>query len=298
MYLDETILSKLDNCGKEFISFIHVTGETIELPVFCDNRICDNPDCKKHRGYKFYKTHSDQISITQKSMRVPRAWVFTYGHLPYPIDRSLCQQLMLKLYHILLNQSVTNFSIHMELKLHDNTVYLHFHVLLGSLKDLRYTRKLWGKTIRYEKAIKPSDVVYYVSKYAGKTPFFPSELHRDFYFHAVYKLQMHKFSAKHDKLKEKQISDWYHYDSLIEEIRQTYLRDGYTDNTGQRLLNDYHPFLDKPPPLKPHFRPPVNSNDSRKYFSDYWESSLRESCGLQGVNFKPKYKIIGEKINE
>lgn len=237
----ENVLTKIDNCGKNSIELLYSDGHFKEVPIYCNNRICENPSCKDHRGYLFKKNHSDQITITQKSMRKPRAWVFTYGNILYPIDRKLCQQLMLKLYHLLNGQSITNFSIHMELKLHDGHAYLHFHVLCGGVKDLRFTRKLWGKQVLQEQALYPEQVVDYVSKYASKTPTFPTEMHRIWYLYAVYKLQMHKFSAKHIKILEEQIR----YESSRYSFTNPNLQAIYDSNT--RKHNSIY-LKDKPPP--------------------------------------------------
>ena len=193
---------KLSNCGSNFVTLLNKkTGEEISIPLFCDNRVCLNPDCQKHRLYKYMKAHSSQIAQLNEDMRKPKAWVFTDSKQPYPIDRRYAQK-RLRLLHNLLSKSKhkkygsnSMFSIHMEFKLNPDSWYLHFHVTSGGITNLRFVRKIWGRVIRYETAISPIDLGYYVSKYASKVPSFPNKLAYLEYASAVYKLQMHIFSA-------------------------------------------------------------------------------------------------------
>lgn len=238
----EKIIERIENCGNEIQEFVKSDGSIKEFPVFCDNRSCENPKCQKHRLYKYRKKHDDQIRNLNKSMKKPKAWVFTVGHLRFPIDRQYLKDKLKKLRKLLSNKkygSVSEFSIHMELKLskdYPDSVYLHFHVVMGGVRDLRFIRKIWGKQILYEQAIKPKELGYYVSKYASKTPVFISEYHRMVYTVAVYKLQMHRFSSGHAKYVP---SGWYRMEDLYREVRNAYKND----------IDDYHPFLyDRPPP--------------------------------------------------
>lgn len=232
------IYSKIDECGSKTAHLIHLNGLELDLPIYCDNRSCSNPKCKEHRQYQFLKNHADQISITQKSMNKPKAWVFTLPRQSYPINRNYIRSKFLKLKHILDKQSLTNYSIHLEIKLNDSDYYPHFHATLGGVKDLRFTRKLWGFQIKYQSAIKLKALTDYITKYASKTPYFLTDYHRELYLLATYKLQMHKFSAKHNPLLFQRTQQWYMYDFLVNEIINAYSNDLY-----------YHPFLEnKPPP--------------------------------------------------
>jgi len=76
---------------------------------------------------------------------------------------------------------------------HPDTAYVHFHVTSGSIGDIHFMQKLWGKVIKYEDAIKKNQLTFYISKYASKTPRFPTETHQKLYSILAYKLQMHRF---------------------------------------------------------------------------------------------------------
>lgn len=194
--------AKLSTCGSNFVTLLNTkTNETISIPLYCDNRVCLNPDCQTHRLYKYMKAHSSQISMLNKDMHKPKAWVFTDVKKPFPIDRCYVQK-RLRLLHNLLSLnlhkkygSTSMFSIHMEIKLNSDSWYLHFHVVSGGVTNLRFVHKLWGRVIRYETAISPMDLAFYVSKYASKVPSFPSKLAFLEYAFVVYKLQMHIFSC-------------------------------------------------------------------------------------------------------
>ena len=199
------IYNKLESCGKGSLILVNKkSNEYIDLSVFCDNRVCDNPGCKEHRLYKYMREHGYQITELSKNMRVPRAWVFSVKRLRYPIDKSYCRFMMKRLYYLLDRDkhehygSVSHFSIHMEIKPgykpgEEGTYFLHFHVVSAGIKNLKLVRSLWGFQIRYERAIKPLNLGFYVSKYASKTPFFPSVESFCEYAQAVYKTQMHRF---------------------------------------------------------------------------------------------------------
>lgn len=107
----------------------------------------------------------------------------------------------------------------------DGTAYLHFHVVSGGIRDFRYTQKRWGRHVRYEVAIKPKNLGDYVSKYASKTPKFFSECQRSRYHLLVYKLYMHRFSAKAEHIQFG--SDFLNVDLLILECQLAVYRDSY-----------------------------------------------------------------------
>jgi len=219
------LYSKLSNCGRGFYTLINQeTGEKAELPIYCDNKSCTNPDCQKHRLYKYMKKHIKQISELNADMRKPKAWVFSTERKPYPIDREYCRNKMKQLNNLLDIKkhkkygSKSKFSIHMEIKLYPKdkkypypTWYLHFHVVSALIEDLRLVRQLWGGYfISYEKAINPIDLGFYVSKYASKTPYFPDLNSFYEYAQAVYKTKMHSFGGCENKeLKE---TDWFLYE--------------------------------------------------------------------------------------
>ena len=220
----KNLFNKISNCGHSHYSLVNkATGETCNLPIYCDNRICPNPECEKHRLYKYMKKHESQINEINKSMIKPKAWVFTTPRKPYPIDREFCRN-RYKLLMNLLNKkehpsygSLSKYSIHMEIKPKPpnnrypyETWYLHFHVVSSSIDNLRLIRKLWGYQIKYEYAISPKNLAYYVSKYATKKPSFPSKESLFQYALTVYKLKMHGFSCKGNNSKIK--NDWVLYD--------------------------------------------------------------------------------------
>jgi len=173
----------------------------------------------------------------------PKAWVFSTKTRKYPIDRKYCQN-RYKLLMNLLNKkkhknygSVSEYSIHMEIKLNPTTWFLHFHVVSSSIDDLRLIRKLWGYQIKYENSISPKDLDYYVSKYTAKTPIFPSEYAMQQYAHTVYKLKMHGFSCKSDNTNIP--SNWALLNIPYENNKITYNENcmGYTD--WNKTLTDF-----------------------------------------------------------
>lgn len=228
MVILDNFYEKYNSCSANNIEFVNkYNSEVFEVPVTCDNRACDNPLCQEHRRYKFQKQHGGQEHALQKSMRKPKGWVFTGWR--YPVEyftRDFCSSMFLKLFHLLNAQSLTEFSIHMEFKLYgDGTAYLHFHAVSGGLRDFRYTQKRWGRHVRYETAINPKNLGAYVSKYASKTPEFFSEYQKSCYHLLVYKLYMHRFSAKAEHLQVE--SDFLNVDMLLLECQKTCYRDSY-----------------------------------------------------------------------
>lgn len=253
----EKFHEKVQDCGqgtKEYID--RQTNNFIDFPIYCDNRACVNPGCKDHRLYKYKKEHDGQIDVLQHSMNHPKGWVFSGYVIPYEdFDRKMVQDQAKKLYRLLSDVkhgSVTEFSAHMELKPypleHKNygCVYLHFHVTSGGMKDLRFVRRMWGRQIKYEQAIRPDDLAYYVSKYASKTPHFATCVDQDVYHVMTYKLQMHRFSVtceKFDKIDGRYIL----VDMLIAECRGAYYRDSWLKPDSRKKY--YFAFLDddRPP---------------------------------------------------
>jgi hypothetical protein len=207
------IYDKISNCGSVYLKFLNIkTLETINIRAFCDNRVCKNPECQKHRLLKFMKEHMYQIFQIQKDMRKPKAWIFTIPRMGYPINRKYCMNKLKFLYYLLSKDKHSSFgsnslfSIHMEIKPDVDSWFLHFHVVSGGITNLRFIRKKWKYMIRYQTAISPKKLSRYVSKYASKTPFFPNKWAFFEYAQAVYKLQMHRFSTRIKK--PKILSDW------------------------------------------------------------------------------------------
>lgn len=81
------IYDKISRCGGIYLKFLNKkTLEITDIQAFCDNRVCKNPNCQKHRFYKFMREHMHQIFEIQSDMRRPKAWVFTITRRKYPID--------------------------------------------------------------------------------------------------------------------------------------------------------------------------------------------------------------------
>jgi hypothetical protein len=222
------IIKNLANCGVNYLTIYNPrTDETKTFPLYCDNRICLHPDCQKHRLYKYMDAHQAQIFKLSQDMKSPKAWIFTTPRKPYPIDREYCRKRLLKLNQLLDKSSHPKFgsnslySSHMEIKLHADSWYLHFHVVSGGLTNLRFIRQRWGYQIKYEDAISPRDLGYYVSKYASKVPSVPN--HRAYieYANAVYKLQMHRFSINPPPYNP-ELAEWIIIDRKTHRCHMTY----------------------------------------------------------------------------
>jgi hypothetical protein len=206
-----SLYKNLSNCGsKTVLLYNTATNESIELKSYCDNRSCLNPECQKHRLYQYMRKHASQISKLNANMRKPKAWVFTDKRQSYPIDKNYIKN-RTKLLRNLLDKSkhskygsTSDYSYHLEIKIegsqkYPNTWYPHYHVVSGGMTDLRFMRKLWGSQIKYEDALNPDDLAFYVSKYASKVPRADSLEHYLQYARAVYKLKMHEFSTRGEK---------------------------------------------------------------------------------------------------
>ena len=73
----------------------------------------------------------------------------------------------------------------------------------GGIRNLEKVREMWDRQIRYEVAIWPMNLGFYVAKYASKSPIFDNEVLREYYHCLVYKTQMHRYSIKKIKVKYK-----------------------------------------------------------------------------------------------
>lgn len=251
------LYDKLFDCGKKSIEFINsFTNEVTELPVYCNNRVCNQPGCKEHRGYLFKRNHREQISFLSDNIRAPKAWVFTGWLLPLEeISRSFLQEQMKRLNRLLSNFSTSAYSIHMEVKLypigHRNygKAYIHFHVVAGGINKLKLVRRMWKRQIKFQTAICYDNVSNYVSKYASKTPVMEAAADMQRYHLLVYKLQMHRFSVRRGDLTPLGVkSPLIRMESLELEVYYCLKRDEFSNKS-------YHPFCEnyihrgKPPPI-------------------------------------------------
>ena len=206
----KSVFERISNCGSGRLHLIN--KETMEekiVPQYCDNRVCKNSACQIHRGMKFRAAHYHQIKTIEDKTRKPKAWVFTTPKKPYcvnedgsiDIDKEFVLARM-RLLRDLLNVkkhrkygSITPWSAHMEIKLHRDSWYLHFHVVSGSIENIRLVRHLWGYMILSEPARAIRNVSYYVSKYASKVPKLINFVYALAYLRVVYKTKMHEFGV-------------------------------------------------------------------------------------------------------
>ena len=260
--------NKIDVCGTTFYDVVkRETSDLHSVPVYCDNRACIKIGCQKHRRSQFRKEHNAQQQVVTKSMKKPKAWVFTGWHIDVldmsPNEfKSFAREKFLHLFRILKEVkfgAASEFSIHMELKFNsDDSVYLHFHVVMGGINcRIKTMRSLWGRVVKYEGAIEPEFVSEYVSKYASKTPDFQnSDFIRDWYFLVTYKIQMHRFSISKNKaifnpdVIPLSPSKYYNYGALMFKAKCAYRRDSYLIPRFGKHRNEqrvFHPLLEPPP---------------------------------------------------
>jgi hypothetical protein len=193
------INEKKGRCGEFSKEYVETASlNVVNFPVYCDNRSCSV--CVEHKRYKFNKAHNIQIDALNKSMKKPKAWVFTGFNKKFKDlseARKFCQDLLLKCYHLVSRYSKSECSVHMEIKpKNDGGFYVHFHVVSASIDRLRLVQKIWNRVIHYEVALNKIGIGFYVSKYASKVPDFYSNFQENYYTLLVYKLQMHRFSPK------------------------------------------------------------------------------------------------------
>jgi len=215
IYYDELkdVFDKVAYCGDGRLYFVNKkTGEMKVVPQFCDNRVCLNPECMKHRRYKFLSEHGNQIALLDKVIIKPKGWVFSTKTRRYPIDKEFVKERFRLLIHVLDRSkhkgygSVTPFSAHLEIKLYRDHWYLHFHVVSGGVLNLKKVRELWGYVIKYMDAIAPKRLGKYVSKYASKVPYLISMEYAFEYLRVVYKLYMHRFIISCPRYRP--VSEW------------------------------------------------------------------------------------------
>lgn len=180
--LDYGLLSKINErkvkCGLENREFYNTEkSQFVEYPIYCDNRSCIK--CKKHKLYQFRKNHSLQIITLNKSMKNPRAWIFTGWVLPIEeLTKEFLREKVKLLVRLIKQFSSSEFSVHIEIKIReDGSTYLHFHVVSAYIKNIRLVAKLWNRKVVNKLALKPKNLGFYVSKYASKVPLYLSEKH-------------------------------------------------------------------------------------------------------------------------
>lgn len=223
---------KIEKCGVESYNLVGCQEgqiKQIELPVYCNNRSCDNPGCKKHRKYLYKRKHKPQFEFLKEHIKRPKSYVFSGWNIPlheWSVDftRSFCRGKLRRLYQVLKELSVTEFSVHMEVKFYPEghkkygVGWLHFHVVSGYI-DVHKARALWKRVVKYETAIKFEYLEGYISKYASKTPALASDYDRDLYHLLVYKSQMHRYSIALSKCeREKRDQQWFLEDLLEREV--------------------------------------------------------------------------------
>jgi len=256
---------KVAGCGSETYNLVgfqdgHI--KQVELPVFCNNRSCDNPGCKKHRKYLYKRNHQPQFDFLKESIKRPKAYVFSGWNIPlyeWSISKTrwFCRAKLRRLYQVLKELSVTEFSVHMEIKFYPKghkkygIGWLHFHVVSGFI-DVAKARSLWKRVVKYETAIKFEYLEGYISKYASKTPALATDYDRDIYHLIVYKTQMHRYSiALSECEREERVQQWYLEDLLEREVYNCIRSDIRRNGGYNQFAVDYERRLrneDKPPP--------------------------------------------------
>lgn len=282
----ENLHSKLSVCGsQEYVMIGCSEGKTVfkSVPVYCNNRSCDNSGCKSHRLYLYKRNHQPQIDFLKDDIAKPKAYVFTGWNIPlseWGVDkvRWFCREKVKFLYSLMRRISRTEFSIHMELKLYpqfcDNSSsicrkchtrcksfepcpkygigYLHFHVVSGFV-DVNKARSIWKRVVKYEQAISFDYLEGYIAKYASKVPYFASSYDQDLYHLVVYKTQMHRYSVPLSECeKVHRLQEWYLESLIIEEAyhvldRYTRRNGGYSRWVEERRRERVNS-EDKPPP--------------------------------------------------
>ncbi|MFE3846208.1 hypothetical protein ACFL1L_05065, partial [Thermoplasmatota archaeon] len=104
--------------------------------------------------------------------------------------------------------------------------------------------------IRYEVAIKPMNLGFYVAKYASKTPVFDNEVLREYYHCLVYKTQMHRYSIK--KIEVKRESNFIPMELLRIEVKKLLHRNSYLNPMSKKKR--YFEILEPKHEPPPYFR--------------------------------------------
>lgn len=313
----KNIKERISICGENSVEFYNAKEDKFyEFPTYCNNRCCENPGCKDHRGYLYMKSHLAQIQTIDAQIKKPKGFVFSDIKKPLKeFNKKYIRYRMKKLYNLLERFSLTPFSIHLELKLYPDTCdlinqhqckkcihkekynckngdkcrfsglcFLHFHVITGFIDKLGVVRKIWGFHVSSQKAIS-KNLTNYVAKYASKTPIFANEENQFIYGLLVYKTQMHRFSIKPTEILSEfsGCSDWVCVDLLIGEIKSTIQRNRKRHRYWGHFT-DFAPIIDKPPDI---------DNDVYGY---YFGEPPKPKPDIPGcVHINPPSKPIGNK---
>lgn len=255
----DNMYEKLNKCGKDEYELVNKNNSNIVIyPIYCNNRSCSCPDCQNHRLYLYLREHYGQIMALSSKIKKPYAFVFTGWKKPVSeFTREFISEMRILVEKLLKKFNIGEFSIHTELKVYNKNdknnygmAYLHFHIVTGGINNLATVRMLYGRQIKYEKAIKPENLGYYVSKYASKTPYFENNILREYYHLLIYKQKLHIYSIK--KLDIKKESNYYMMDMLMNEVRRCLYKDSYLNPLSKKKY--YFSILE---------------NKRKKYFDDY-----------------------------
>lgn len=242
-----TVLENVHNCGSSSVEFVSWNGGFFDMPKYCDNRVCDNPECQRHRGNLHVRNHRAQVEYLKKYIDSPKSFVFTGWRFDYTGDdwRVFARSELVRLFVLLFRYCKTAFVIFMEFKLkEDGSYYLHFHVVAGSVGDIRFMESLWGRKVRYEYPVKDDDSLFgYIRKYTSKTPYFVDEFAQLKYLQVVYKLQMARYSPARKSCENefpfiRGLPSCYVVSLLVSEMNSALRR---------RENHEFVPYLDRPP---------------------------------------------------
>lgn len=256
--ISEEAKYRIEHCGHKVNRWLKIPlsdgdgePEVVDYKQFCYNRICSDVECQRQRSRRFFKVHRYQIQYLMDSIRVPKAWVIGFPKVrAEEFRREDVVRLTNMVYKMLVEKSRTSFSQHFELKLFpavcdpslgickkcskfkkggcvkggdcpwSGFVFPHFHCVSGSIDDIEEVMEELGCIIKYQAALDREGVVYYVCKYASKTPYFVDESARLYYHYLVYKNKMHKFSFRMNAVPKVQprfsyewLKSWYDYDN-------------------------------------------------------------------------------------
>lgn len=280
-----SVLKRIDKCCTE--NFELTDGKNfLELPITCNNRICNNSVCQEHRGKLHVKNHDQQIQFLQKYTTSPKAWVFTGWVLNDTIEniRIEGRKQLIRLMALLTRYSKTPFSVYLEYHpKEDGSYYLHFHAVGGSFGDIHLIQALWGRKVMYEYPASPNlsaKALYsYIRKYTSKTPMFYNEQRSVEYLQLVYKAQMCRYSVpRKDAINEFGVesSGWILISRAVAELKNAFQQGRIRDSQG--LPMDFIPYVD-PPPF--NYQPP-DDLPSSVYCPEFLVS--KKTIKIQNVN--------------
>ena len=237
----------IENCGSKTVEMVNSQSNFIDVPVFCNNRACQSPECNAHRGKLHLKNHGSQVSYAEHYIKSPKSFVFTGWVLNCSIEdiREIARKQLIRLFELLTKQSKTTFIIYTEFKLkEDGSYYLHFHVVTGSVGDIHLTATLWGRKVLYEYPVKSSEsLIKYIKKYTGKSPVLNNFEAQKEYLTLTYKLQMCRYDIPRKKaemeFKINSLQTCYPVSLIVSEMNSV--------NKRMSEWGEYVPYLDNPP---------------------------------------------------